>query len=334
MSGIDVFDPQLHLIKDEKSRRNAWIQATAPMFDPKFDQTSPLATAVSFRCWRLDSIIYSLINAGVQSAERTKAQISHQGIDHLNLHLFLSGGGSIDGVFDDREIPAGSIALYDLSQPSRSTSRGMTGLSLTVPRRSLDARVGDVDGLHKLLLHQPERPLVRLLAEHMINTQQCLDTASKDQIKLLADATVTICNAALISLSNSSHGHAIETTVSIRQYINANISDFRLDIDNIRSQFGISRTALCTLFEAEGGIATYVRKQRLARAMRMLIGSEGNCPQRISKVAYACGYSSPKSFARAFHAHYGLIPRQVDGSHKPKALWEQSSTLLSWIKEL
>ncbi len=45
--------------------------------------------------------------------------------------------------------------------------------------------------------------------------------------------------------------------------------------------------------------------------MRMLTGAEAGRPQRVSGVAYACGYGNLKSFSKAFRARYGINPRDV-----------------------
>jgi AraC-like DNA-binding protein len=66
----------------------------------------------------------------------------------------------------------------------------------------------------------------------------------------------------------------------------------------------------------------------------MLSGVEGGKPQRVSAVAYACGYENLKSFSKAFHARYGVVPREVDETFRSDARWETGSTLLSWIREL
>lgn len=69
----------------------------------------------------------------------------------------------------------------------------------------------------------------------------------------------------------------------------------------------MSRTRLFVAFEAEGGVMTYVRNRRLAKAMRELSGVDGRPQRRISEIAYACGYDNLKSFSHSFRARYGLF---------------------------
>jgi len=88
------------------------------------------------------------------------------------------------------------------------------------------------------------------------------------------------------------------------------------------------------MFELEGGVMTYVRNRRLARAMRILSGVEGGGPRRISSVAYTCGYENLKSFSKAFYARYGVNPRDVDTSFRSDTRWESGKELLAWIREL
>ena len=79
---------------------------------------------------------------------------------------------------------------------------------------------------------------------------------------------------------------------------------------------------------------TYIRNRRLAWAMRMLSGVEGNPKKRISEVAYGCGYDTLKAFSKAFKAKYGVVPRDVDAAIIDDAQGEASAAMLSWILEL
>ena len=334
MQQPDVIDPEFHRIEDEGARREAWVRAIGSVFMPILDRSVPVPRDVGFRCWRVGPILLSAIKAGPQAVERTRTQIATQAVDHVILRLYTSGRSGIDEPSGDREIPEGALALYDLSQRSRSVSQGMTGINLALPRRMLDTRVGDVGALHRGLFLQEGRPLVRLLSDHMRNTRHCLDASDADQRELLAKATVALCNAALTPATDSAHNRPAILAIEVKQFIEASLGRPDLGVEMIRARFGLSRSPLFALFEAEGGVATYVRNRRLARAMRLLSGAEGGGPQRVSAVAYACGYENLKSFSKAFHARYGVVPREVDDTFRPDARWETESVLLSWIKEL
>jgi AraC-like DNA-binding protein len=65
------------------------------------------------------------------------------------------------------------------------------------------------------------------------------------------------------------------------------------------------------LFEAEGTTFTaYVVSRRLARAQRMLTDLR-LAEEKISTVAYSCGFGDVSYFNRMFRRHYGLAPSDV-----------------------
>ena len=65
------------------------------------------------------------------------------------------------------------------------------------------------------------------------------------------------------------------------------------------------------LFEAEGTTFTaYVVSWRLARAQRMLTDLRF-AEEKISTVAYSCGFGDVSYFNRMFRRHYGLAPSDV-----------------------
>ena len=122
--------------------------------------------------------------------------------------------------------------------------------------------------------------------------------------------------------------------IAIRRFIEDNLPNFDLGVDMLRARFGLSRTALYEQFEAEGGVASYIRDRRLARAMRILAGLEGEGRRRISTVGYACGFGTEKMFSRAFRRRYGVNPSEVDAGFRPQARLEYGATLMSWINSL
>lgn len=330
----DVIDPHLSDITDERSRREAWRQAISPVFISEMDRTVPVPRDIAFRCYNLGTILFSAIAASAQTIERTQSQIATQGVDHVILRLYTSGASSIDTDEGPEDIAPGSFVLFDLSQRARSMSKGMTGINLGIPRRLFDKRVGEVSALHRGRFGADGTPLFRLLAEYVRNVRVCLDTSDGVQRALLASATVDLCNAAFTPGTDSAHNAPAVASLGIRQFIDDNLGLQDLGTEMLCARFGLSRRPIYRLFEGEGGVMTYIRNRRLARAMRLLSGIEGATPVRVSTVAYAVGYASPKMFSKAFHARYGVNPRDVDASFRASADREAGAQLLSWIREL
>ena len=329
---LDVIDTRFETIEDEKRRREIWHQAISPAYIPTLDPSVTLPKDNYFRCYNLGKILLSAVRASPQTIERTRSMVATQSVDHVILRLYKSGRSSIDTADGDAAIAPGSFVLFDLSQPARSASTGMEGVNLCIPQRLFDSRVGEVSALHRGRFHGT--PLFALLADHVRNVRECLDTSDAGQRALLASATVDLTNAAFTSSGDSSYNAPAILGIEVRQFIERELSREHLGIETLTARFGLSRSAVYALFEADGGVMTYIRHRRLARAMRILSGVDGEGPHRISAVAYACGYASPKMFSKAFHARYGVNPRDVDATFRARAHWERETQLMSWFKEL
>jgi AraC-like DNA-binding protein len=85
-------------------------------------------------------------------------------------------------------------------------------------------------------------------------------------------------------------------------------------VDKLARTFGLSRASLYRLFEPVGGVASYIRTRRLARA-RQELTTPGLEDRRIGPIAYRAGFQSIPAFNRAFRAAYGQTPR---GTRKPE----------------
>ena len=75
----------------------------------------------------------------------------------------------------------------------------------------------------------------------------------------------------------------------------------------IAKRFGLSRAALYRLFEPAGGVAGYIRKQRLDRAFQEITGGELS-NRRISQIGHRFGFRNIHAFNRAFRKEYGMSP--------------------------
>jgi transcriptional regulator GlxA family with amidase domain len=91
-----------------------------------------------------------------------------------------------------------------------------------------------------------------------------------------------------------------------------------LAISSIASRHRITPRYIQMLFESEGTtFSDYVRNLRLARARQML-GDPRYAAHGVAAVAFACGFSEPSHFGRAFRRRYGATPSDVRASARLK----------------
>lgn len=210
----------------------------------------------------------------------------------------------------------------------------MAAIQICVPRRRFEGQAGKLSARHMQVVPSGSHPLLKLTADHLLNMRACLRRADAEQRHSLTSAALAVCNAAFAQRERDASDDPAVATIEMRQFIEDNIHCLDLGVELIGERFGISRTPLYKLFKADGGVVNYIRSRRLARAMRILAGVEGGPRQRVSSVAYACGYESEKIFSRTFRRQYGINPRDVNKTFQSVAVQEKGILLASWIQGL
>ena len=76
---------------------------------------------------------------------------------------------------------------------------------------------------------------------------------------------------------------------------------------------GYSSSSLCRNFKEQTGmtVVTYINKQRLDYAVRMLLALE----DAVEDICYACGFTSVRQFNRMFKEAFGCTPSEYRSSH-------------------
>lgn len=322
-------------IPDHRLRREAWIESATPLYRTDIDADVTVGDDAFIRNYNLGTCILGACIAPQMRSERSLEQISRQSLDHISFRVFLSGTSDMQVDGRSFELRPGDLQVLDMSQWMRSNSHGSKPvIHLIVPRRLFEKRLGDVSAFHGSTLHPDASPLTRLMTDHMRSLAACIDAADEGQRSALTAATAAMVNAVLTKPGDGPYERDTVLGIAVRRHIEDDLRSFDLGIEKLCARFGISRTGLYALFEADGGIATYIRDRRLARAMRILSGLEAGDRRRISTVGYACGFETEKMFSRAFKRKYGLNPSEVDASHRPQARLEYGATLMSWINAL
>lgn len=90
-------------------------------------------------------------------------------------------------------------------------------------------------------------------------------------------------------------------------YIEAHLDDPDLDVDQLQSAFSVSRATLYRLFSDIGGVAGFIRRQRLVAARHRL---RLRPDLGITWLLYELGFGSERQFQRAFQAEFGVSPSE------------------------
>ena len=103
-------------------------------------------------------------------------------------------------------------------------------------------------------------------------------------------------------------------TEKIVQFINENMSNPDLKIDDIAVAMGMSRSVLYSKIKNAVGMKPidFVRHIRIMRATELLC----NTDETLSSIAYSLGFSDPKYFSKVFKKEMGIIPSEYRENSK------------------
>jgi AraC-like DNA-binding protein len=88
---------------------------------------------------------------------------------------------------------------------------------------------------------------------------------------------------------------------------------------------GLSRSVLYRLFRDGGGIAFYIREQRLRRCFADLVSERGRDLQ-VAKIAWQWGFTDSAHFSRLFRDRFGCSPS--DARAGALAAWRREGCAL------
>lgn len=98
--------------------------------------------------------------------------------------------------------------------------------------------------------------------------------------------------------------------VAVAQYVKGRLADPNLSTNTIADQLMISRRTLQSLFESEGGIAVFIRRQRLTKVLELITRDPDLIPD-LDSIAEQTGLGTRRTLERAMRQVYGLTPRQA-----------------------
>lgn len=101
------------------------------------------------------------------------------------------------------------------------------------------------------------------------------------------------------------------------KYVNENIEEESLNINNIADVFAMSRSTFFRKIKAITGTTgkEFIDSVRLKKATKLLTNSDLN----ISEIAYAIGHSNPQYFSKWFKSHYKISPSEYILKYKKQS---------------
>lgn len=174
--------------------------------------------------------------------------------------------------------------------------------------------VGYEPGRHADYLSLPKSaPIARILGMLIQQAAADADRLSEPERETIGASICSIVRTILGGQTvdeETTSRVAHQRAVAMRQYVEREIADEKLGVDTLCKAFNVSRAVAYRAFESEGGINTFMRRVRLARACRDLMIARVR-PTTVSEVRLRWGFSDPSYFAKVFRETYGISPRDA-----------------------
>lgn len=188
-------------------------------------------------------------------------------------------------------------------------------LALRIPRAQLAPHVSGIDDCCFRRI-PTGTPGLKLLTDYVkvvqnaggTNVQHLIAHHVYDLLAVMVGATHDVAIAA------EGRGVRAARLSAVKHDIVRNLEQPTLSIASLARRHALTERNIQRLFEHDGTTFTeYVLMQRLARAHRLLSDPRRDC-DKISAVAWECGFGDLSYFNRVFRRHYGLAPSDVRAS--------------------
>jgi AraC-like DNA-binding protein len=249
-------------------------------------------------------------------ALRSHAAMAAEASDDIALGINLGGPLQFSHGAQELVLGDGDAVLVSLADVYRFAHRPPGGLlALRVPRGQISPLVTGVEDLcyRRIPAGLPALKFLRDYAkvvqgEPLVACPQLQQLIAKhvyDVMALAVGATRETTELAQGRGLRAARLHAI------RQDIAANIDRPDLSVSTLAARHGLTPRCVQRLFETEGTTFTeYLVSRRLARAHRLLSDPDRQC-DKISAVAWDCGFGDISHFNHVFRRRYGLSPSDV-----------------------
>ncbi|MFG1418549.1 helix-turn-helix transcriptional regulator [Xanthobacter sp. V0B-10] len=158
--------------------------------------------------------------------------------------------------------------------------------------------------------HVPDTAFSGIVSDYLVALSRHMGGLSRDDLPGLVGSTRALLAAwaGADGDAREAAGGAIDLTLRerVRAHVAGQLMSPGLTPESICRAVGVSRSRLYRLFEDIGGVAAYIRSQRLRAAMGRL--RDPLARGAVSVIAADYGFPDPSSFARAFRREFGMSP--------------------------
>lgn len=329
-SGAMRIDPPTLLFKTDtrgaslKKALAFWEESAGSLYD--FKLAEPNGFYTRHLTFRLGNLLLTHCESVGQTLSRSSYRIAADGYEHFEVQFFLSGWWRRQDGRAEAEAAPGDLIVHDTAQAHAGSASDFSNITLFVPRPMLARLLNhpDEQNMRVLAAHQP---MVLLLRKHIDSIFHALPLLDENQAAALVQPTIELVAATLngVPREDSAKGIVHVQREEIRRHIHAKLLNPELSPAGIAVAFGISIRKLTYLFSHEGGVASYILKQRLEMA-RKALRNPAHSSRSIADIGLEHGFVYAHNFTRAFQRVYGISPREMRTLAQKSALASQGKS--------
>ena len=301
-------------------RFGAWRESVGVFLDAQLDSRTDAAGFVGdVESYLLDDIVISRPRANGQKFDRGSRRIACDGIDHYMIQFFAHGGTEVS--LGRRTVRAERrIVGFDLGEVLDSFNSDFDIICAVVPRARLAPLLARPDSLQAVV--PSGEGGARLLADFIPNLFDTLPDLALEQTgsaaRALTELIATAFNGENFAANDAPEIATRALELKAKTFIKNALAQPSLDVDDVAAAMGLSRSVLYRLFRDNGGIANYIREQRLRRCFGDLVSQRGRDMQ-VAEIAWRWGFTDAAHFSRLFRDRFGCSPSEARAG--AQAMW-------------
>ncbi|NVK35217.1 MAG: helix-turn-helix domain-containing protein [Rhodobacteraceae bacterium] len=311
---------------------NYWRNLMDPI--AKIDTSIPPEEGftLDFRGYNLNSILIADVTSDPFSFVRSDTHIRNGLSDYWHILLTCSGCLVSESSGTILRSPAGSLQVTSMSVPFTGRFNRTRGLFIFLRRDLFASQSLALDAAHHTHLNGT---IAELLKSFLRSLGSYLPTLEIEEVPAVEKSLLALLNATFRP-TEGTIAEADETLSATRlgvakAFIKSNLRTPDLGIGMLCRELGISRRKLYYLFEPDGGVASYIRRQRLIACRDAIRNTTEH--KFISTIAYSYGFTDYSRFGKHFLAEFGYRPSEAksaqDHAQVPDSAGAQN--LADWL---
>ncbi|ADZ68965.1 helix-turn-helix transcriptional regulator [Polymorphum gilvum] len=260
---------------------------------------------------KVGELTFNRIVFGNQQFERARARRGRDPEPFYSLSFPESGHAEIEiGEAGTRLMPRNVYLLNNGLAARLKVAEEYSTFNIKIPLSALEHRLGRKTDILARAIVQPDA-IYHMMQRLIVELLRHVDDLDERSVQFMTSQMLDTVAFFLVSGGTSSDDSLAVQSVRARviAYLDAHFRDAALTPERIAAACGISRSYLYKVFSNGETVMERLRNRRLEAARGMIETNPANQP--LTRIAYACGFTSSSEFSRQFKAAFGVAPSRL-----------------------